>query len=298
MHRYLSDRIEKRGGVGIAVGVTDGHVSRFYCHGRLQADGAELVTPDTVFEAGSITKIFTALLLADMVAKGEVALGDSVSGISLLKLATHTSGLPPMPPGIKTPGDEAAFDAARLEDFLKTFTPPLEAPYNYSNLGYGLLAHRLAGKDFARELQARIFAPMSMENSGIGMAGAKRRATGHSSKLKPVQDLSLDALEGSGALCASVEDLLKFIAANLRPSPLLLSMRAHRRVASHGSDIALGWHIAKAKDGADIYWHNGGTYGFQSFMGFRDGKGVVVLANANGVPRIDDIGFGALETAP
>lgn len=297
MHQLLSDRIEKGGGVGVAAGVTDGSVSRFYCHGRLQAGGAELVTPDTVFEAGSITKIFTALLLADKVAKGEVALGDSVSGLSFLKLATHTSGLPRMPASIKTLEDEANFGAAQMDNFLSTFTPPLSVPYAYSNLGYGLLAHALA-KDYAAELDARIFRPMGMDNTAVGMATAKRRATGHSAQMKPVADLKLDALAGSGSVCSTARDLLKFIAANLRPSPLLLSMRAHRRPASHGNDIALGWHICKSKSGADIYWHNGGTMGFQSFMGFTQGKGVVILANANTRQRIDSIGMDILQTAP
>ena len=102
----------ERRAVGIVVGVVDSQGSRVVGQGRLAADDARVPDADTVFEIGSITKVFTALVLADMVERGEVRLDAPVrellgpearlpsrDGIEItpLHLVTHSSGLPGMP---------------------------------------------------------------------------------------------------------------------------------------------------------------------------------------------------------
>src|SRR5208283_4407870 len=114
---------------------------------------------DTVFEIGSITKVFTALLLADMAQRGEVALTDPVSkylpkgvkmpgrnghAIMLQDLATHTSGLPRLPSNMK-PKDfmnpYADYTPELLYQFLSSYELPRDpgSKWEYSNLGAGLL---------------------------------------------------------------------------------------------------------------------------------------------------------------
>ena len=109
----LAERIDnEHQGVGAVVGIVDGHGRRVVVYGKSDADNARPLDGDTEFEIGSITKVFTALMLADMAAKGEVKLDDPIAkylppgvtgptkdgkAITLLDLATHTSGLPRMP---------------------------------------------------------------------------------------------------------------------------------------------------------------------------------------------------------
>ena len=122
-----------------------------------------------------------------------------------------------------------------------------------------------------------------------------RLVTGHNPALIPVANWDLPTLAGAGALRSSVNDMLKFVAANLglTKSPLLAAMqRAHQPQRETGQpdlSIGLNWHILKKFDN-EIVWHNGGTGGYHSFIGFdkKNRKGVVVLSNS--ANDIDDIG--------
>ena len=111
----LRERIDQnKMGVGIVVGIVDEHGSRVFSYGKTKKDGIEDVNGDTLFEIGSITKVFTSLLLEDMVDHGELRLDDPIGKflpadvktpsykgkeITLVDLATHTSGLPRVPYG-------------------------------------------------------------------------------------------------------------------------------------------------------------------------------------------------------
>jgi len=113
IRQILIDRIDRdRQGVGIAVGVIDAKGRRIVAYGSLAKGDRRQIDGDTVFEIGSVTKVFTSLLLMDMVQRGEVALTDPVSkflppnvkmperngkSITLADLSTQTSGLPGMP---------------------------------------------------------------------------------------------------------------------------------------------------------------------------------------------------------
>jgi len=67
------------GRIGIAVGVLDAKGSRVICQGKLEQGDPRVLNGDTLFEIGSVTKVFTSLLLADSVGRGEVALTDPVT---------------------------------------------------------------------------------------------------------------------------------------------------------------------------------------------------------------------------
>jgi len=160
----LRQRIdEQHRGVGIVVGVIGPTERRVVSWGTFDG-GAKKVAGDTIFEIGSVTKVFTSLLLADAVARGEVALDDPVSKflpanvkvperggkkITLLDLATHTSGLPSTPNNLvpKDPSNlYADYTVGQLYDFLSSYTLPRDigSQYEYSNLGVGLLGIALA----------------------------------------------------------------------------------------------------------------------------------------------------------
>jgi D-alanyl-D-alanine-carboxypeptidase/D-alanyl-D-alanine-endopeptidase len=330
IRKILVERIDTfHQGVGIVVGVIDSQGRRVVAYGSLNQGDTRPLSGDTVFEIGSATKVFTSLLLADMVQHGEVALADPVSkflpanvkvperagrSITLVDLSTHTSGLPRLPTNLQ-PRDPANpyadYTVQQLYQFLSTYqlTRDIGSQFEYSNLGGGLLGHALAlraGMDFEALVRSRITGPLEMKSTGITLSPdmKARLAVGHDSQLKPVPNWDLPTLAGAGALRSSANDLLTFIAANLGyvKSPLAPAMAAMldtRRPTGGpgGGQIGLGWLITKPSD-KEIVWHNGGTGGYRSFMGY-DAKtrvGVVVLSNTFTASGVDDIGMHLLDS--
>ena len=303
---------DQRQSVGIVAGVTtdDGRVVVGY--GRLGADDPTQPDADTVFEVGSVTKVFTSTLLADLVVRGELGLDTPVRGllgdaarmptrdgaeITLEHLATHSSGLPRLP-GNFDPADDANpyadYDTERLYAFLSShqLSRGIGEAVEYSNVGYGLLGHALAlreGVDYESLVTERILEPLQMSGTAVELAPLlrERLAAGHDERLRPAANWDLAALAGAGALRSTANDMLTFVEANmgLRDSPLSAAMEfAHApRVAdpSLGMDLGLGWIIAAESDRRFV-WHNGATGGYSAFIGFDPAarEGVVVLSNS------------------
>jgi len=332
----LKTRVEtERRTVGVVVGVIDAKGRRIIAAGARGAGDTRPLDGDTEFEIGSVTKVFTSLLLADMVRRGEVALNDPAAKylppganlpqrgdrqITLIDLATHTSGLPRMP-GNFTPKDPANpyadYDDAKLYAFLAKapLNSDIGATYSYSNLGVGLLGQllaRRAGMPYAALVQKRITGPLGLKDTAIALTPAQkaRLAAGHDGGLTPTPYWDLDSLAGAGALHSTANDLLAFLAAELGyvDTPLKAAMADQlvpRRQAGGNLKVALGWHVsprpgAPGEPADEIVWHNGGTGGFRSFVGFDKarGVGVVVLMNASNDIGGDDIGMYVLAGAP
>ncbi len=323
----LENRIDLgKKAVGIVLGTIDEKGRAVIGYGRLAKDRDEKPDGDTVFEIGSITKVFTSLILADMVERGEVKLDDPVSKflpasvtvpsrngrqITLLDLSMQISGLPRLPNNMK-PADMANpyadYTPAKLYEFLSGYKLPRDIgeKYEYSNLAVGLLGHALAlkaGMSYEKLAQSRILGPLGMTSSSVTLSESlkKRLAMGHNEALNPVKNWDLDALAGAGALRSTANDMLKFLAANLEltDTPLKAAMRrmrsVHRETGTPDLEIAMAWHVFH-KFGTDIYWHNGGTAGYRSFAGFVPAKktGVVVLCNTSF--DVDDMGYHILES--
>jgi D-alanyl-D-alanine-carboxypeptidase/D-alanyl-D-alanine-endopeptidase len=121
-----------------------------------------------------------------------------------------------------------------------------------------------------------------------------RLVPGHSDALKRTSNWDIPTLAGAGAIRSTVNDMFRFLAANmgLKSSPLSPSMKAmltKRRNASANMDIAIGWHILN-RYGDDIVWHNGGTGGYHSFIGYDAKKQIGIIVLSNSANDIDDIG--------
>jgi CubicO group peptidase (beta-lactamase class C family) len=315
IRKVLSDRIgaDPRG-VAIVVGIIEPAGRRIVSYGAKEIDAR------SIYEIGSVTKVFTSLLLADAVQRGEVALNDPISKylppdvkvpervgkITLTDLATHTSGLPRLPSNLAPANMRnpyADYTTAQLYQFLSTYelTRDPGTQYDYSNLGAALLGQllaRRAGVDYETLVRTRIIEPLGMKNTSITLSDAqkKRLAAGHDEKREVVSNWDLPAFAGAGALRSDAGDLLTFLSAYLgyTKTPLAAAMASQlavrRPTGSPALDIALGWHVSKRDDGHDLVWHNGGTGGYHSFIAY-DAKrraGVVVLTNSNA--SIDDIG--------
>lgn len=322
----LQRRIDQeKQSVGIIVGLITPQGRKIISHGRMAQSDPRKPDENTVFEIGSISKVFTALLLADLVERGELKLNDPISKflpksvkvpsrngkeITLIDLATHTSGLPRLPDNLKPQDIEnpyADYTVEQLYDFLSRYrlTRDMGTEYEYSNLGAGLLGHILSlksGMDYETLVTTRIAQPLQMNSTKIQLSAEmkSRFARGHNEIGQPVKNWDLPTLAGAGGLRSTTHDLLNFLAANLGltksnlSSTMQRTQTIQRQTGTPDLAIGLGWHILK-KYGTEIIWHNGGTGGYHSFMGFDKKKqlGVVVLSNSSN--SIDDIGLHLLE---
>ena len=320
IREILVKRIDQqKQAVGIIVGVIEPDGRRVVAYGNLANGDPRTLDGDTIFEIGSVTKVFTSLLLADMVNRKEVALDDPAAQylpehvgmperngkpITLLDLATHSSGLPPLPSNMnrKDPANPYAdYSVDELYEFLSGYTllrdPGSES--EYSTLGAGLLGHILARRaetDYESVVSSRITRPLGMLDTGIALTPSmkQRMATGHNAMLAPVANWDLPALAGAGALRSSTNDMLTFLEAFLgfketSLAPAMKAMLDVRRPAGKASfEIGLGWLVF-----GDDVWHDGGTGGFRSFAGYdpKSRAGVVAFSNASTLWGVSDIGM-------
>lgn len=294
-----------------AVGFIAGRASETKGFGKVSLARNTAPGADTVYEIGSITKGLTGILLADMALAGDVSLHDTldkflpdaasypaaIRGITLLQLATHASGLPRLPANLafsmKDPANPYAhYGRKELETFLRAYAPPpnrTSITPEYSNLGVGLLGFVLsleAGRPYEALLKARVLEPLGMRDTTITLSDDQRRrlAPGHA-KGTPVNNWDLDALAGAGAVRSTAADMTTLLGALMRPPDsrigkairLALEPRSQLGVAK----IGLAWITTAPPAGVPFTWHNGGTGGYRSFIGFTtDGKaGIVVLTN-------------------
>ena len=313
--------------VGIVVGAIGPEGRTIVSYGGLNQGDPRPLNADTVFEIGSVSKVFTSLLLADMVHRGEVALADPVSKylpagvkmpqrngrqITLQDLATHTSGLPRLPSNLRPKSISnpyADYSVAQLYEFLSSYelTRDIGSKYEYSNLGGGLLGHVLAlraGMSYEQLLRTRITAPLGMKDTAIALSPemTARLAVGHDAQMNTAANWDMPALAGAGAIRSTANDLLTFLAAALgftetslaAPFESMLSVRQPTGVPN--LDIALGWHVIVRSQGP-LIWHNGGTGGYRSYVGYdpKTRTGVVALSNASTQAGVDDIGQHILD---
>jgi D-alanyl-D-alanine-carboxypeptidase/D-alanyl-D-alanine-endopeptidase len=331
IHDLLARRIDtERQGVGAVVGIVDGHGRRVVAYGKSDADRP--LDGDTEFEIGSITKVFTSLVLADMVGKGEVKLEDPIAKylppavsapqkdgkpITLVDLATHTSGLPRMPDNfapkdLANPYADYAYD--QLWRFLASYqlTRDPGAQWEYSNLGFGLLGDllaRRAGTDYETLVKARVIDPLGMASTTITLTPDERArlAVGHNSSLQKVANWDLASLAGAGALRSTANDLMSFLAAamGLAATPptagadFAATLAVTRPSGTPSMSQALGWEILHSPAG-DIVEHGGGTGGYHTFIAYnpKTRVGVVMLTNAETVAGADDIALHILTGSP
>jgi len=293
-------------GVGLVIGIVDEHGARVVSHGRMDNGTDRDVDGETVFEIGSITKVFTALLLQDMVERGEMKLDDPVQKylpdsirmpayqgkqITLLHLGTHTSGLPGGPNNLSPKSwrdpDQADYTAEQLYVFLSHCTlrraPGIQE--EYSNLGMELLGHVIAlkaGKDYETLMLERICRPLGMDSTRIALTPElkSRLAIGHAIPGRPVRSMNFSFLPGAGGLRSTANDLLKFVSAYIGLSSSPVSSLMEKAKAFHslesGGKLMLVWGSDKT-----VFAHNGGTYGYMAVLGFdpKIRRGVVVLSN-------------------
>ena len=323
----IKQRVDEKRSAGIVIGILepDGRM-RVVSYGDA-GPGQPALDANTVFEIGSISKVFTSTLLAQMSQEGKVRLDDPVQkylpaevtiparggkSITLLNLAEQNSGLPRMPDNFH-PADAANpyadYSVQQMYDFLSHYqlTRDPGEQFEYSNLGVGLLGHalaRAAGTSYENLVRSRIFVPLGMTHTSITFTPWMKShlALGHDEQGRVVANWDLPTLAGAGAIRSTTDDMLKFAAANVHPErgPLqqAMALAQRERAAAGGMRIGLNWLSIHPPGGDTIVWHNGGTGGYRTFIGLQPSRkrAVVVMTNTTG-PGADDIGMHLLNSA-
>jgi CubicO group peptidase (beta-lactamase class C family) len=290
-------------GAGAVVGIVQHGDRRIFAYGAAQ--------PDSIYEIGSISKTFTALILARMAAEGRVRLDQPVrellpSGvvakpagpeITLLDLATHHSGLPRMPANLEFENINLAFARYRTLDLYTYLAKhgvrkPANAHFFYGDLGFGLMGEALAyraGTSYANLLAEEVTGPLGLRDTTIKLAPEQRPRLiqAYNERHKPVPAWDMGALAGAGAIRSTAADMLTYLEAELHPEKLppnlatlrtaLVDSHQLRADAGSGQRIALEWMFVPL---LGVYIHDGAISGYTSYAFFQpqaDYAGVVLF---------------------
>jgi len=298
---------------GMVAGLRDSKGQRIVTQGTSDAANGRPLDGDTVFDIGSLTKLFTALALADMVVRGQIAMDEPLERylppavhvpnfhgkpITMLDVVTYAPGLPGWPsdmPALSL-GPFPDYATGRLYQALSR--AKLDAApgthFVYSNFGYGLLGLALArhaGMDFESLIVSRVCKPLRMDSTRIRPTPdmQARISPGHDQKLARIRSWNMPpAFAGAGALRSTANDLLKFVSAavGLAPSPLAPvfaeMMKVLRPTDKPDTQVGAGWFITNGH-GDPLVWKDGGVAGYSSFLGYCATRksGLVLLANGN-----------------
>lgn len=288
--------------------VKNNHVS---FAGELKSNGSLIVinNKDSVFEVGSISKVFTSTILANLILQNKITADEKISGtlpfklnsleknaskITFKSLSNHTSGLPNYPSNLDSVArlhplnPYIEYDSLFLKEYLVNELKLSSIPntkYEYSNLGYGLLGYLLelkTGEEYEDLVQKYVFEKYNMPSSSSRKNKISNYLVkGHNEKGEVVPNWDLNIHDAAGACCSSANDLSMFVLANFSNDSVLNFQRKRTfRIEDNDIDLALGWHIYR-KEETIWYFHNGRTGGYRSniTMDMEKKKAVILLVN-------------------
>ncbi|MCY7359757.1 MAG: serine hydrolase [Rudanella sp.] len=307
--------------VGLSIGLLRNDSLFVFGYGETAKGNKTPPTAENLFEIGSISKTFTATLLADLVERGKLKLTDPVNRylpdsipalqkdgkpVTLLTLSNHTSGLPRLPTNLNLFASPInpykTYDRAALFSFLKwaeLATPPGQT-LAYSNLGVGLLGTVLelkTGQSYQTMLTNRITGPLKMNHTFLTISDIQKPlfVQGHDSERNPASSWEFQSLAGAGAIRSTVNDLMLYLKAQMGAAPKSLTKAirlTHQPTFSETSrQIGLGWFTDKQ----GWFYHHGGTGGFTSFAGFSPDNQMAIVVLSNASARVDTLSQQLIE---
>lgn len=331
LEEIVSPYMKNRPNLKLTIGMVKEGERAIFSKGKLK--GYEERDPENIlYEIGSISKVFTASLLAKAITEKRVDLDDSIvqyiptlaqnktlnqNPVTLRHLTTHTTGLPSIPFKFalnilfskeKRKNPYLYFTDNDLLHFLENYKfGSKRSSFKYSNLGVGLLGYILSKvykNDYESIIQAELCKPLNLKNTTIHLSSNQKLnlVPGFDQKNRKVSNWDFNSLEGAGALRSTIKDQLIFLENHMEPDRdefnRMLSKTHQILLEEKKISVGMNWIIDKEKN---IIWHNGGTGGYSSFMGFNKGKkrGIVILSNYTPSfskdQSVDNIGFGLLE---
>ena len=301
----------------IVIGIIDHGEQKIYCYGNINKNGGPSADSNTLFEIGSLTKLFTATATAIEVHSGKLKYSDSLSSllpgihmpeyagheIKVIDLLHHTSGLPRIPTDLFIPRKNfdtlnpyAIYSRTNLDSFIDKYRLRWMpgTSYSYSNLGYGLMGDilsRIEGKSYESIIGEMIWKPLNMNHSTITLSEEQKKviASPYNQKGEPDHLWDFDALAGAGAIRSDITDMMKFLSVSMNPGGVkdiklknaLIDCQTMLFNADNGVKVGLGWH-SQPFNYDRLIFHAGGTGGYHSFIGFTKNsqKGIIMLTNS------------------
>ena len=292
-------------GGGAAIGVWKHGVQRLFAYGAAR--------PDSIFEIGSVSKTFTAVLLGQLATQGKVTLDEPLrellppetvvppSGveITLRDLATHQAGLPRMPNNLHPASalnPSAGYTTGDAYAFMKYWgvTKAPVAPFAYSHLGFGLLGDALAyraGRSFADLVRSEITEPLGMRDTVLQLSAEQRERAiaGYAAPQRIADGIDPDAMSGAMGIRSTAGDLLRYLVANLHPETIVNAGTLQAALTTTHelrTNVMPGWRMGLAwfyDSDTGTWFHGGATAGFTSYAFFqpKNDCAAVILTNGN-----------------
>lgn len=308
----------------IAIAIINNGKAYYYGINKARDTVSTIGNQKSVFEIGSISKVFTSTLLANYVVAEKINLNDNINDylktpfnndteISFIDLANHTSGLPRLPSNLdltKVNSDNPYKDykEKELEEYLTTHLElSNKGEYQYSNTGAGLLGYTLSKIEnvtYESLLKNKIFSKYDMRNSTTGITTIKGNLVkGLNNEGIEVPNWEFSVLAGAGAIYSTVEDLSQFAISQFDDSNKELKLTREKTFEiNENMDIGLGWHMLKSQSNNLWFWHNGGTGGYSSSMVIDENSknGIIILSNVSAFNpnkgNIDKLCFELMKT--
>ncbi len=314
--KNIENRVNLKDTPSIVVGIIENGEQHVYVHGKTAFEGGQDLSQETIYEIGSISKVFTSLLFSQAVIEGKMSLDETIQAylpahitapqhngkeITLLHLATHRSGLPGMPDNYDWSSNNPYifYDDSLMLDYLNGYTltrNPGES-YEYSNYATGLLGYLVAkvyDTTYENLFKSKVSVPLRMTETTITLSPTQQAAMalGHANG-KATSNWDFDVLAPAGAWRSTAIDMLVFMKMQMGLMETNLTEAIKLTQAIHvesNPKMGLGWHYYN-----DFLWHNGGTGGFRSFCGIdlENQRGIIVLSNSES--SVDDIGLHFLD---
>lgn len=232
---------------GLAIGVSVNGKQFYYSYGEASREAKTPVTPDTIFELGSVSKIFNVTLAALAEQRGVVSLSQPVSTylpelkgsafdkITLVNLATHTSG------GLPLQVPDNVTNDAELTAYLKSWKPPYKpgTMRSYSNVSIGLLG-RIAGQrlegSYRQAAEKDLFPALGLKSTFISVpeTAADRYAFGYSKDNRPIRVNPGVLDEEAYGIKSTPRDMLHMLELNLDQAALAPDLAAAIRKTHTG----------------------------------------------------------------
>jgi CubicO group peptidase (beta-lactamase class C family) len=322
--KAVSDFMGNPDNAGAVIAVVSGDDVFYYHYGEATKGMGKLPDNNTIFEIGSISKTFTGILLAQAVVDKKLSLDDDIrkylpgnstgmeldgKPILIKHLANHTSGLPKLTDDLDTtPGYDK-------NDPYKHYTRQMYFDYlarvklkstpgskqEYSNTGVavlGLILQKVYGQTYEQLLNTYISKPFKMVNTFtiVPEKQLNNFATGYADgTVTPHWNLA-DS-NAAGGIRSTIADMALYLKANMADATPAIKLSHNVTFGTGQQATGLNWFMPVTKNGDTLLWHNGGTGGFSSYMGYLKNKkvGVVVLVNSASPGDPDKIGMQVLK---
>ncbi len=313
--KYVEMEINLYESPGIIIGIIEGDSVYVYSFGDPSKDSLQIPTASSIFEIGSLTKVYTASLLQIMVDAGKIDydktladyfgtenLHQSLHNITVWQLATHTSGLPRVPTNFSEKDEDpnnpfAHYTSEDLDIFLQDYFLLTTDKYLYSHTNYALIERiieKVEHQPFQKVLQNQLLQPLGLKNTTyiLSKEQQEKLAIGYLLNGDIAPTSIYNSFYGAVGLKASMDDLVAFVQHNLGVGTSNDSLQVSLRKIQQSQvntgvkdyiDTGIGWHIIRPKRRYyNVISHRGTAVGHQAYIAFlpETKTGVIVLANS------------------